>query len=307
MSDEIRVSIQPDQGIKNQWARGLFYRHDGLKKTFVSKHLSVTVLILFSMVTISLLLQTPEEPKPHLRASWSTFPSELGLEDGKIQNIPTVAILDTQTRNGAPVPSYRKANGIERSAKVKFTGPQLVNRPRIAKIPPGSFVKATLLTGASNGPIRAEVIEGLNINGEPLIEEGTILLGSGQSGEDRLSIRFSQMLFKDGGFESIDAQACDGDDKIAGLKGSRVGNQALKLAGGIGLNFAGGMGAVLQDTTGINGAIIQRPTLKNALLNGAATASLEQSKEMMSDLRNKPPVIEVPEGTSIYVLFQGSR
>ncbi len=305
MSDEIRVSIQPDQGIKNQWARGLFYRHDGLKKTFVSKHLSVTVFILFSMVTISLLLQTPEEPKPQLRASWSTFPSE--LQDGKIQNIPDVATLGTHARNSLPSSSNRKANSLDRSAKVKFTGPQLVNRPRIAKIPPGSFVKATLLTGASNGPIRAEVTEGLNINGEPVIEEGTILLGSGQSGEDRLSIRFSQMLFKDGGFESIDGQACDGDDKIAGIKGSRVGNQALKLAGGIGLNFAGGMGAVLQDTTGINGAIIQRPTLKNALLNGAATASLEQSKEMMSDLRNKPPVIEVPEGTSIYVLFQGSR
>ncbi len=64
------------------------------------------------------------------------------------------------------------------------------NRPATGKIPPGSFVKATLLTGASNGPVRAEV-SGLTLNGETLIEEGTTLLSNGQSNEDPLTIQFS--------------------------------------------------------------------------------------------------------------------
>lgn len=304
MNDEIRVSIQSDQGIKNQWARGFFYRRDGLKNTLVSKHFGIGLGVLFSGVTVSLFLQsTPDEPKPKSQ--------DLGILNVQVREanvaIPPAASSDRQTTGTVkerPTSQTVSRSAVREKAE-KFTGPQVVARPRIGKIPPGVLVKAVLLTGASSGPVRAEVTEALTINGEPMIAEGTVLLGNGQSGEDRLSVRFSQMLFKDGGFESIDAQACDDSDKIAGLKGSKVGGQALKLATGIGLNFAAGAGAVLQDTAGENGAVITRPTLKNALLNGAATASLDQSREMMSEVRNKPPVIEVPQGTPIFVLFSG--
>lgn len=72
------------------------------------------------------------------------------------------------------------------------------------------------------------------------------------------------------------------------------------------MNFVGGMTTALQDTQGQGGAVVTKPTLKNAMLNGAATASLDQGREMMSDLRNKTPAIEVPAGTLIYVLLQGN-
>ena len=120
------------------------------------------------------------------------------------------------------------------------------------------------------------------------------------------TIRFSQVVHQDGAFETIDGQACDAEDKIPGLKGSKVGNQAIKLATGIGLNFVGGMTTALQDTQGEAGAVVAKPTLKNAMLNGAATATLDQGREVMSDIRNKQPVIEVPAGTPVYILFQGS-
>lgn len=301
MSDEIRVSIEPDKGIKNQWARGLFYRNDGKKKTFLSNHFLGVCLGGFFVMAITLLLQeTPTESKPIQKTTWAS-PSDIQAE--RVENIPTVVAAEKRTNeNHAPRTNVNR----NRQTAIKLGGPQLVSRPRLGKIPPGSMLKATLLTGGSNGPVRAEVTEGLIVNGETLIEEGTILLGSGQSGEDRLSIRFSQMLFKDGAFDSIDAQACDDTDKIAGIKGSKVGGQALKLGMGIGLNFAGGATTALQDPQGQGGVEIRRPTLKNALLNGAATAALDQSREVMSDTRNKAPVIEVPAGTSIYVLFQGS-
>ncbi|MBI2712606.1 MAG: TrbI/VirB10 family protein [Bdellovibrio sp.] len=301
MNEEIRVSIEPDQGIKKQWARGLFYRNDGKKKTFISENLFAVCVGGFVLMGIGLLLQgSSEESKPVINSAWA-IPSTVQGE--KVENVPSVvtnATAASSSRDPRPKSSTRN------SRQVKFTGPQLVSRPNLGKIPPGSIVKATLLTGGSNGSIRAQVTEPLSLNGETLIEEGTILLGAGQSSEDRLQIRFSQMVFKDGAFSSIDAQGCDGEDKIAGIKGSRVGNQALRLATGIGLNFAGGISGALVDTEGQNGAVIQRPTLKNALLVGAGTAAIDQSREMMSETRNKPPVIEVPAGTTIYVLFQGS-
>ncbi len=305
MSDDIRISIEPDQGIKNQWARGFFYRNDGKKKTFISKHFLALIGGGFSAMAGVLLLQgTPDDSKTTRKESWAP-PSD--LQNEKIENIPVLAEAgnNSPSSNSSPKSSHWGATS-NRPVAVKFTGPQLVNRPRLGKIPPGSVLKATLLTGGSNGPVRAEVTEKLSVGGETLIEEGSILVGSGQSGENRLTIRFTQMVFKDGAFETIDAQACDGEDKIAGIKGSQVGGQALKLATGIGLNFAGGFSGALQDTGGQGGVVIVKPTLKNALLNGAATAALDQSREMMSDMRNKPPVIEVPAGTSFYVLFQGS-
>lgn len=74
----------------------------------------------------------------------------------------------------------------------------------------------------------------------------------------------------------------------------------------MGLNFLGGMTTALQDTEGAGGALIARPTLKNALLNGAATATLDQGREVITEMRNKSPVIELPAGTPVFILLQGN-
>ena len=94
-----------------------------------------------------------------------------------------------------------------RSVVVKLPGLQKIDRHKAGQIPPGSLVKAILVTGASNGPVRAETTEALRIGGETLIPAGATLLGTGQSTEERLMIRFSQVVFRDGSFENIQAQA----------------------------------------------------------------------------------------------------
>jgi hypothetical protein len=48
---------------------------------------------------------------------------------------------------------------------------------------------------------------------------------------------------------------------------------------------------------------VPKSTVKNAMLNGASRAALDQSREMMTSLKNDKPIIEVPDGTPIYVLF----
>jgi hypothetical protein len=86
-----------------------------------------------------------------------------------------------------------------------------------------------LATGASNGPVKAILTEGLTISGEELIEPEAVLLGTGQSTEERLFIHFDKVVFKDGSMASIQADAADSSDKTPGLKGSKVGQYALRL------------------------------------------------------------------------------
>jgi len=226
----------------------------------------------------------------------SPVSSPSSVEGSSVLDIPKMASAERR-------PEDSKRSG-SRGAPVTFRGPQVIARPRnLAAIPPGTLVHAVLVSGASNGPTRAQLQEAVRVNGAVLIEEGAILVGSGTSTEERLLVRFNQVVFKDGSFGAIDAHACDSSDKIVGLKGSKVGAKALSLAGSIGLGFVGGLSEGLQETRGEQGVLVRKPSLKNALLNATATTALDQSRQMMSDLKNNVPVIEVPSGSSVYVLF----
>ena len=115
--------------------------------------------------------------------------------------------------------------------------------------------------------------------------------------------QFKKLISKDGAVQSISADACDGEDKIPGIRGSKVGSTALKLSGSIGLGFIGGLAQGLQETHSQYGMEIKDPSLKNAALSGTAQAALDQSHEMMNSLKEQKPVIEVKAGTTIYILF----
>jgi len=189
---------------------------------------------------------------------------------------------------------------------VRLPGLQKIDRRQSGKIPPGSLIKAVLITGASNGLVRAEVTQALRVQSETFIPVGATLLGSGQSTEDRLMIRFNQVVYKDGSFENIQAQAADMEDQTVGLKGSRVGKYAMKYATAIGLNFIGGMAEGLQDREVVGQQVITKPDAKNALLNGTSKATYEMANETMTDLKNSAPIIQIPAGQEILVLFDGS-
>jgi type IV secretory pathway VirB10-like protein len=192
----------------------------------------------------------------------------------------------------------------KRSIIVKLPGLQKIERRKAGQIPPGSLVKAVLITGASNGPVRVETTEALRIQGETLIPIGATLLGSGQSTEERLLVRFTQVVFKNGTFENIQAQAADIEDKTVGLRGSKVGRYATKYAAAVGLNFVGGMAEGLQDREVVGQQVLTKPDAKNALLNGASKATLEMANETMAELRNNAPTIQIEAGKEIFVIFE---
>ena len=181
-----------------------------------------------------------------------------------------------------------------------------MERPTLQKIPPGMMVKAVLVSGASDGPVRAELTDNLTFNGETILEEGTILLGSGSSTEERLFVRFDQLVTKAGEVQPTRAEAIDCADKIAGLKGSRVSGQAMRVAGSVGLGFIAGFSEGLQDSDSVGGVSVRQPSMKNAMLNGAATAALDESRDMMSKVKDRVPKLEVAPGVPIFIIFENN-
>lgn len=298
MSEET-VTTSRDDGSRNQWATGFFYRMDGKKWTVKSKALLgfLSGFFLFCLVAV-LFSDSGNVEEVHVEPisatdSIASSPkyefSRLDLITEKEKTTPTVST----TRRSVP--------------KEKFVGLERRDRLVSLSIPPGTLAKAKLTSGASNGPVRATLTDAVHVDGDDLLPAGALLVGTGSSTEDRLYIRFAQAVFSNGKAVKITAQACDGSDQTVGLKGSKVGGEAQKLAAGIGLNFAGGVSEGLQESEVQGGVEVKKPTMKNALLNGASTASLEYARQTMSELRSRQPVIEVPNGTEICVLFQGGE
>jgi len=239
------------------------------------KHLGIGLLVLFVLLFLLNLIMWPREKRETLAKV-------------ELKEVPRV-------------PEEKVAN--ESKPVLRVSGIEVISRPRnLSSIPPGAFFKAKLSSGASNGLVKAEVIEGLAINSEMLIPEGSSLVGQGTSSEERLFIQFNQVVFKDGTFSNFNAVACDNDDQMVGLKGSLVGNRIGRVAGGVGLGFLGGFSSGLQEPQGYGSP---KPSMKNAILNGTATTALEESRKMLSDLKNRMPIMEVKAGTEICVIASG--
>jgi hypothetical protein len=169
------------------------------------------------------------------------------------------------------------------------------------------MVDAVLVSGASDGLVKAALKEPLIIAGKTLLDSSAVLIGRGQSTDERLMVRFRKAVFPDGTTASVNAEAADADDKILGLKGSRIGYRALRLAAGIGLNFVGGLSEGLQDQTVIQGAAVNKANMKNALLNGAARASITEGQNVMNELHDEKPIIQIEMGRLITVVFSDSE
>ena len=252
-----------------------------------------------STLCIVLLMRTPEKPTKDHSAVNVPEASQISAM-AAAQNLKLDEYSAPSENEKIKDQNRTRSNTIV----VRLPGLQKIDRQHSGSIPPGSMVKAILLTGASNGAVRAEIKESLRVQGETLVPAEATVLGHGQSTEDRLIIKFNQIIYRDGSFANIQAQAVDADDKIVGLHGSKVGSYALKFAAAIGLNFVSGMSEGLQEHDAVANQVVNRADVKNALLSGASKATTELANDTMNDIKSKPPTIEVPAEKEIYILFE---
>jgi hypothetical protein len=174
-------------------------------------------------------------------------------------------------------------------------------------IPPGAETNAILLSGATNGMIKAQLTEALKVDGVSLLDAGTLLIGEGQSSDERLFVRFNKAVFKNGKFIRVSAQGYDISDKILGLKGSRVGDYTMKLAASSGLYFLSGLASGMKTEEIVLPGQGRKPQIGDAALQGVSTAAGEQAKQYLEQMKNKAPLIEVKSGSVFIVTFDGSE
>lgn len=298
MEEEVKVSLVDDDGHKRRWGlENLLYRKEGRKLSINAKVTAWMFGIFILTGSAYSIISEFFKPTPTENSGPIGFSEQMGSSSSESEKIQ-IPIGNSE---------FTKAQSSKGRTKavVYYSAPQVIGRPNLGKIPPGTMVKAKFITGASNGPLKAILTEALATNGEEIAPEGTTLVGSGSSGEDRLNVQFSKLVLKDGKSQSIQAQGCDVSDQTVGVKGKKLSKYAVLLATGAGLNFLGGVAEGLQESQIQNGVATKKSDLKNAALNGASKAALDQSQEVLSDLKNKKSVIQVDSGKEFYVLFEG--
>lgn len=285
-SSENEVKVTRDDGYKKQWAKGLFYRREGIKLVFKHEHTKKLIVALFILVTVVVLLQ--DDP---------TFETELSVGVSSPEHIsPSIPIELENFDKSKP------KNRVHKRKTFKVEKLFLISRSNKMEIPLGTQARAILLTGASNGPVKAKLLEDVELAGEIYIEEGSILWGTGSSTTERLVVVFTKFVTKDGEAKDIAANAYDASDEILGLKGSIIGRTSKKIAAGAGLGVAGAL-KTMQQAENLGGVAVVKPTLGNAMLNGASTAALGLAEQELEELKNKQTIIEVEKGTEIIVVF----
>lgn len=189
------------------------------------------------------------------------------------------------------------------SSGISLAGPEFISRPGSSKIPPGTVVKAILENGATDGPIKARLLEDVTVMGNVVFENESVLIGIAESQDNRLNIRFYHLKNpKDEVFE-IRSIALDSQDQTLGLAASQFGNESIKLGASIGLNFVSGLSEGLKEKTNLNGTVTDTNSSRNAFLNGTEKASLEYSRDLMNEVKNKKRHLFVEKGTEILVFF----
>lgn len=272
------VIFAQDNGVNKQWGLGrLFLQLDGTKSRINTKSLIVLVCLGFGVFGFFSMFRTTKVKTE----GKSPITQELRLEQS-VKDLPQINLDSFRYEGRSKTASFGAGQSNGQNSNQK-TSQLIVTRRNVKlSIPPGSMASAKLTSGASNGFVKAELLEALAPFGEVLLPGGTTLVGSAQSSTERLSIHFSKAVLPDSQVISIEAMACDSEDKMPGIKGTNINAQAASLAGAVGLNFAGGVAMGLQSSRLSSDA--PPPSLKDGLLNGASVAALEKAKEISEDL-----------------------
>ncbi len=294
MSDEVlrpRVEEISYESGKKTFEQSLNYAKE-LKKNTDLARISGIAIGLFGIIMLFLRNDPPPEE----------------VKDAQGFGVPSMSYQQVDLKKGqySRVEDLKNVEQKDRAksvSKIKLSAPKLITRGVKIKIPPGIEVRAQLMNGASNGLVKAKLLDDVVAAGELFLNAGTVVIGQGASGEDRLFIKFHKAVLEDGSVSQLQGEAADASDKIMGLKGSKIASHATKMAASAGLNFLAGASAALEDTQGEQGAVVTKPTMRNAILHGTAKAAVEEANNIASQYKNAPTILAVKAGTEILVIF----
>lgn len=270
--------------------KNFLYLREGQKKKLKIRTLKIIFLVLFGFVLFGQLLNSCSDPEGQSSNSTFEVPSVIQPSD------PIELKKYKVTADAQNIEAKKKA----RAREVVLQKLSVVSFSNNDKIPAGTEASAQLSSGGSNGIVKAILSENISGESDMIAPKGSILLGSGQSSDERLYIVFNKLIRPDKTQIKVKAQAFDAGDRILGLKGAKVGDFAFKIAASSGLFFLSGMAEGMQSQTSIFSN--QRPSVRDAALQGVAQATVEHGKQLVDSMNNKT-VIEVKHSTPIIVIF----
>lgn len=272
---------------------------EGRKAKVSNRLLQITIWIIGLLV---LILQGSSVFKPSIKKSAEMIfvPSDLRPPSTSVY-VPKVMdrnkdLQDEKEKAREIVASrLRGAPAIERI--------QAINLNIHQGVPAGSEVLVTLVSGGTNGMVKASLTEPLRVDGDVILPARTVLMGSGTSTEDRLFMEFSKAILPDKSAMRIKALAYDQGDRIIGVKGKKISDYAFKLATSSGLIFLGGMADGMREEVNLGMGERRKPSVRDAALSGVATATSEVGKDMLEKMKSSDNRVEVAHSTSVLVIF----
>ena len=296
MEEELNVKIVKDSGDLNRWGiKRFLYRQDGQKNSLNTKILSWIMGFFVLVGAVYSMLNETQNITNRSPIQFAEIPQSQ-------EN--SITILSGNSEFNTNKSKFTKKRQIN-----KYTGAQVIERKITMNIPPGTTVKAQLISYSSQGLAKAKILDSVKNGFEEIVPANTIIIGQSSNSNDKLLIQFTKVLAANGQSYNISGVACDISDQSIGIQGKTFGKNTLMMAADAGLNIINGLSQSLPDKAKDSllgsGAEDSPNHWKKSLITDGTKSAIEGSQSFLNQFKNKKSTVDVDSGQEFYILFDG--
>lgn len=303
--------------IDRGWSKlkAFFLNDCGERKTFNVKRVGATVVAsFFTLVAVATLFSSGSDTTfyrrtfrertstdlPEKQQNSSAAPSQVGSE-AKSLFVQSAMKKDQERLQAEAATRHR--------VPIKYYAPQILGSNKAPKaIKAGAKLLGFLVnTIDTRDPqmVRVNLPKGGEVSGVEILPNSTLTgqFSYGGSGE-RLFVTFHRLDSPDGKTQKINAIALDSRDYTSGIRGEHFSENATKVVSQMGLSLFAGMAETLTEKESLGpgpGAVQAKPTMKNAILQGASKTAQEQAQRTSSEIGSLKDYVIVPEGNEMII------
>ncbi len=252
----------------------------------------------------------PKQDHTYYRQTAGAQKQAVEEEQGKPTVSASIAALFSNGKKQKEAEQRNQAEKKKKKVAIRYFAPQVLgsNLKGPKAIKSGSKLIGVLLNPIDTrapSVVRVKIPQGGEASGI-VIEQGSTLVGQySYSGDnDRVYFTFSRVDSPDGESRRIAAVGLDAKDYTPGVSGEEFTGTGVKVAATMGLNMFAGMADTLTDRESLGNSLngVQaKPSMKNALLQGATRASQDQANRTASSIDEVKSYVIVPEGKEMII------
>lgn len=280
----------------------------GKRKLNVKRALYVGAPLFILLVVLSAFFSPKEDHTFYRRASQppnvGATPESSPLKANKTDGLFANGVKEMSANRKAEADKKR------RLVTIRYLAPQVVGMntkgPKVMKV--GSKLLGFLLSSIDTREpslVRVLLPHGGEANGVE-IQKNSILLGqySYPGSGEKVFLNFNRMDDPDGNSIQISAQGYDATDYTAGIRAEVFTGKGVKIASQIGLTMFAGMADVLTERESLgfmSGSQTAKPTMKNAVLQGASRAAQDQASSSSQEIQSMKDYAVIREGKEVII------